>query len=298
MKDYRHTAPGSVFPSARRLLGTVALIAACAAAPGFAQTAVVTDRVKGIQGALAPLTAPRDDAAYINQIIQMEIPQPGGDWSLVTLNYNHTVDLQVYYEFDSAALTPQAKALLSDLGRALSAPQLTGARFLVAGHTDAKGSKPYNQNLSERRAVEARRFLIENFGIAPDRLIAVGFGEDFLVDPARPHDAINRRVEITLLVDIVPLSLSYEAGTTPKTVTVGGVPAECIGVDPDSDPRPDDTGLDDYGGKPTDVLCAPRPVPVPDPAAETDDTTPEGGDDAGSGATTNPAGDQNSAINN
>lgn len=312
MKDFRHTAFGSALPPVRRLFGTVALVVACAATPGLAQTAVDSERVHRIEGALAPLSQPRDDAAYINKIIQMEIPQPGGTWSRVTLNYNHTVDLAVFYEFDSAALTPQAKALLSDLGRALTSSRLAGARFLIAGHTDAKGSKPYNQNLSERRALEARRFLVENFGIRPERLIVVGFGEEYLADPARPHDAINRRVEVTLLEDVVPLGAAYEAGTAPKTVepvpmavATGEVPPECIGVDPGTDPRPSDTGLDDFGGEPTDVLCAPR-APEEDPAAPTqqDDPTPDEApmsDDTGAddtGLTTNPAGDQNSAINN
>lgn len=308
MKDFRHSALGSAFPAARRLLGTVALVAACAATPGLAQEAVASERVNRIQGALAPLSQPRDDAAYINKIIQMEIPQPGGSWSRVTLNYNHTVDLAVFYEFDSAALTPQAKALLADLGRALTSSRLAGTKFLLAGHTDAKGSKPYNQNLSERRAVEARRFLVENFGIRPDRLIVVGFGEEYLADPARPHDPINRRVEVTLLEDVVPLGAAYEAGTAPRTikpvpaaVAAGEVPPECVGVDPGSDPRPADTGLDDFGGQPTDILCAPRvpeEQPAPAPAAQ-NDTTPGAAtpvDD--SGLTTNPAGDQNSAINN
>ena len=311
MKDFRHTALGSALPSARRLLGTVALIAACAATPGLAQQAVDSERVNRIQGALAPLSQPRDDAAYINKIIQMEIPQPGGTWSRVTLNYNHTVDLAVFYEFDSAALTPQAKALLTDLGRALGSSRLAGTKFLLAGHTDAKGSKPYNQNLSERRAVEARRFLVENFGIRPDRLIVVGFGEEYLADPARPHDPINRRVEVTLLEAVVPLGAAYESGTAPKTIepvpsatATEGLPPECEGVDPGSDPRPSDTGLDDFGGEPTDVLCAPR-APEEDPAAPAEtETTPEEApmsDDTGaddSGLTTNPAGNQNSAINN
>ncbi len=307
MKDFRHTALGSALPSARRLLGTVALVVACAATPGLAQQAVDSERVNRIQGALAPLSQPRDDAAYINKIIQMEIPQPGGTWSRVTLNYNHTVDLAVFYEFDSAALTPQAKALLTDLGRALTSSRLAGTKFLLAGHTDAKGSKPYNQNLSERRAVEARRFLVENFGIRPDRLIVVGFGEEYLADSARPHDPINRRVEVTLLEAVVPLGSAYEAGTAPKTIkpvpaatATEGLPPECEGVDPNSDPRPTDTGLDDFGGEPTDVLCAPR-APEEDPAApaETEPTPDEEApavDDTG--LTTNPAGDQNSAINN
>ena len=311
MIAFRHTALGTAFPAARRLLGTVALVAVCAATPVLAQTGVDSERANRIQSALAPLSQPRDDAAYINKIIQMEIPQPGGTWSKVTLNYNHTVDLAVFYEFDSAALTPQAKALLTDLGYALQSPKLANARFLIAGHTDAKGSKPYNQNLSERRAVEARRFLVENFGIRPDRLVVVGFGEDFLADPARPHDAINRRVEVTLLVDVTPLGSAYEAGTAPRViepvaVTGGELPPECIGVDPGTDPRPADTGLDDFGGEPTDVLCAPR-VPEEEPAMAEDpapaqDTNPtpdsEAPAPADTGLTTNPAGDQNSAINN
>ena len=307
MKDLRHTSLGTVLPSARRLFGTVALVAACAASPSLAQQAVDSERVSRIEGALAPLSQPRDDAAYINQIIQMEIPQPGGTWSRVTLNYNHTVDLAVFYEFDSAALTPQAKALLTDLGRALTSSRLAGSIFLFGGHTDAKGSKPYNQNLSERRAVEARRFLTENFGIRPDRLIVVGFGEEYLADPARPHDPINRRVEITLLEEIVPLGAAYEAGTMPRTVTptgevaapvaAGELPPECEGVDPGTDPRPSDTGLDDFGGEPTDILCAPRATE--DETATETETTPDEGSTADTpGQPTSPAGDQNSAINN
>ena len=309
MIAFRHTALGTAFPAARRLLGTVALVAVCAATPVLAQQAADSERVNRIQSALAPLSQPRDDAAYINKIIQMEIPQPGGTWSKVTLNYNHTVDLAVFYEFDSAALTPQAKALLTDLGRALQSPKLANARFLIAGHTDAKGSKPYNQNLSERRAVEARRFLVENFGIRPDRLVVVGFGEDFLADPARPHDAINRRVEVTLLVDVTPIGSAYEAGTAPRVIeqapaTGGELPPECIGVDPGTDPRPADTGLDDFGGEPTDVLCAPRvpeepaaadPAPAQDTEPMPDSEAPAPAD---TGLTTNPAGDQNSAITN
>ena len=315
MIAFRHTALGTALPAARRLLGTVALVAVTASAPAYAQQAADSERANRIESALAPLSQPRDDAAYINKIIQMEIPQPGGTWSKVTLNYNHTVDLAVFYEFDSAALTPQAKALLTDLGRALQSPKLANARFLIAGHTDAKGSKPYNQNLSERRAVEARRFLVENFGIRPDRLVVVGFGEDFLADPARPHDAINRRVEVTLLVDVTPIGSAYEAGTAPRVIeqapaTGGELPPECVGVDPGTDPRPADTGLDDFGGQPTDVLCAPRaveeePAMADEAPAMADETMPEEAaptaDDAGAGdtgLTTNPAGDQNSAITN
>ncbi|MCB1350007.1 MAG: hypothetical protein KDK11_15710, partial [Maritimibacter sp.] len=92
--------------------------------------------------------------------------------------------------------------------------------------------------------------------------------------------------------------------------TGGELPPECVGVDPGTDPRPADTGLDDFGGQPTDVLCAPRaveeePAMADEAPAMADETMPEEAaptaDDAGAGdtgLTTNPAGDQNSAITN
>ena len=61
---------------------------------------------------------------------------------------------------------------------------------------DAKGSAEYNQKLSERRADVVRRYLIAQFGIDKSRLTAKGFGKAQLLDPARPEDGVNRRVQV------------------------------------------------------------------------------------------------------
>jgi outer membrane protein OmpA-like peptidoglycan-associated protein len=50
--------------------------------------------------------------------------------------------------------------------------------LLIAGHTDAAGSDEYNLILSRERAQAVRTYLIEH-GIAPDRLIAKGYGEAY-----------------------------------------------------------------------------------------------------------------------
>ena len=50
--------------------------------------------------------------------------------------------------FDSADILPEAKPSLDELGKALTDPKLTGGTFLIAGHTDAKGSDEYNLALS------------------------------------------------------------------------------------------------------------------------------------------------------
>jgi len=69
-------------------------------------------------------------------------------------------------------------------------------KFIVAGHTDAKGGRDYNLKLSQRRADAVREMLISTFRIEPDRLIAVGLGEEQLQDPKNPDAGVNRRVQL------------------------------------------------------------------------------------------------------
>jgi outer membrane protein OmpA-like peptidoglycan-associated protein len=105
------------------------------------------------------------------------------------------IDLNIPFEFNSSELQPQATAQLLQLRSALTSPGLSKDRFMVAGHTDAKGNPQYNQHLSERRAEAVRRYLVEN-GVEPQRLQAVGYGAEHLAQPDHPEDAVNRRVEI------------------------------------------------------------------------------------------------------
>jgi outer membrane protein OmpA-like peptidoglycan-associated protein len=62
------------------------------------------------------------------------------------------IDLQIYFDFDSAAVTPRAVPQLTNLGNALSKPELRDSLVTINGHTDAKGTDGYNQKLSEQRA--------------------------------------------------------------------------------------------------------------------------------------------------
>ena len=106
------------------------------------------------------------------------------------------VDVEIPFDFDSATLREDVLPDLIAIGDALTAPQLSGLRFALAGHTDGVGAAAYNQELSERRALAVRDFLLQRFAIAPDRLVAVGFGLERLKTPADPRAAENRRVEV------------------------------------------------------------------------------------------------------
>src|SRR5271167_2913231 len=50
------------------------------------------------------------------------------------------IDLQIYFDFDSAAVTPRAVPQLTNLGNALSKPEFKGSLVTISGHTDGKGS--------------------------------------------------------------------------------------------------------------------------------------------------------------
>ena len=110
-----------------------------------------------------------------------------------------SLDIRVPFDYNSDVLTREAQAVLKPLGEALKDPKLAKARFLIGGHTDAKGSDDYNQSLSERRARSVQAHLVAAFSIDPSRVRPMGFGERSLADPARPEDGVNRRVEIVNL---------------------------------------------------------------------------------------------------
>lgn len=74
-----------------------------------------------------------------------------------------------------------------------------GRRVRIEGYTDSRGSAGYNQDLSERRALTVKSALIGR-GIDPDRITAVGLGENY---PKADNETAagrrqNRRVEIVI----------------------------------------------------------------------------------------------------
>jgi outer membrane protein OmpA-like peptidoglycan-associated protein len=112
-----------------------------------------------------------------------------------------SIDLQVNFEYNSDHIGFKARPQVTSLGQALSSAELKGSTFIVAGHTDAKGSDAYNQGLSERRADAIKRFLSEKYGIDPNNLVAVGYGKTQLKNFSNPFSGENRRVQVVNVVD-------------------------------------------------------------------------------------------------
>jgi len=88
-----------------------------------------------------------------------------------------------------------------ELGRILSRAKMRQSSFLLVGHTDKRGSRRYNQILSEKRANTVKVKLEQLFPSLVGQLKATGRGETQLLydgDDETDHQ-LNRRVKITLM---------------------------------------------------------------------------------------------------
>ena len=104
-------------------------------------------------------------------------------------------DLMVSFVTGSAVLTEQAKTNAQEFVKALSAPQLSGMRFAIEGHTDAVGNRAYNLDLSQRRAQSVVDFLASK-GADRTRFTVRGYGFDKPLNIKNPRAGENRRVEV------------------------------------------------------------------------------------------------------
>jgi outer membrane protein OmpA-like peptidoglycan-associated protein len=108
----------------------------------------------------------------------------------------------VLFDFDKATIKPQAGAALKNVAAVLKDKAKGPVR--IEGHTDAKGSDAYNQNLSVRRADAVRQWLVEKEGLKGAKITTQGFAAKNPVAPNTKPDGSdnpegrqrNRRVEI------------------------------------------------------------------------------------------------------
>jgi len=120
-----------------------------------------------------------------------------GDYVVASVQPKPTIDLhEIYFEFNSAAITADAKPQLRELGAALCDPRLKGSTISIGGHTDAVGSDAFNQVLSERRAAAVKSYLMDNFKLSSANLHTVGYGKQQPKNRADVFAPENRRVEI------------------------------------------------------------------------------------------------------
>lgn len=109
----------------------------------------------------------------------------------------------IYFNFDDASLRPDAYQDLDEVVGLMN--NYTGLKLELASHTDSRGGKDYNQNLSFRRSQSVMRY-ISSKGINESRLEPIGYGESQIrnrctdgVACTEAEHQYNRRTEIKIL---------------------------------------------------------------------------------------------------
>ena len=109
----------------------------------------------------------------------------------------------IYYKYDDYTVSNDASEDLDNVVSLMKKyPDMV---IMLTSHTDSRASKRYNRKLSERRAKEARAYIIMN-GINGNRVKAIGFGEmqpvnhcTDGVECSESEHQENRRTEVKIL---------------------------------------------------------------------------------------------------
>ncbi len=144
---------------------------------------------------------------YVTDRRTIEVPENASKTVVVKLRKSQVevskerIDIRdtVYFDTAKATIQPRSFALLDDVASVLlDHPELLKVR--IEGHTDSRGSADYNRRLSDARAKAVRSYLIGK-GVEPERLEAIGYGEDRPVDPRNVPEAWekNRRVDFFIV---------------------------------------------------------------------------------------------------
>lgn len=105
----------------------------------------------------------------------------------------------IYFHFNETSFRQESYKELNKLADMMAGN--VGLRIEIAGHTDKIGLAVYNKDLSQRRANAVKNFL-ENKGIDPRRMVAIGYGEEKPLvsnDDEKEGRELNRRVEFQVI---------------------------------------------------------------------------------------------------
>ncbi len=81
----------------------------------------------------------------------------------------------ILYDFNKANILPEAEPALEYLASLME--EYPDMVIELGSHTDSRGDAALNQNLSQRRASSARRWLISKAGVAANRIKTKGYGK-------------------------------------------------------------------------------------------------------------------------
>lgn len=103
----------------------------------------------------------------------------------------------IYFDYDKSSIRSDAREILKTNAEIFA--KNSKADIIVEGHCDERGTAEYNMALGERRAQEAKQYLI-NLGIDGSRIETISYGEERPLDAGNNEAAWaqNRRAQFLL----------------------------------------------------------------------------------------------------
>lgn len=109
-----------------------------------------------------------------------------------------SIELKLQFPSNSDVIQEQYQPELKAVADFLN--KHTDLEVEIAGHTDSQGAAAYNKKLSQKRADSVKNELVNRYGIAADRIKAVGYGEE---QPIASNETAEGRKENRRVVAVM-----------------------------------------------------------------------------------------------
>lgn len=126
---------------------------------------------------------------------------------------------KIQFDYDKATIKEASFGLMNEIASVIAKnPQIK--RIRIEGHASSEGSASHNKKLSDDRARAVMKYLNDH-GVTPGELVAVGFGADRPIADNTTDDGRekNRRVEFVILEqDVTHKKVEIDAQTGAEKV--------------------------------------------------------------------------------
>jgi len=128
-------------------------------------------------------------------VVQEEVKAPAAEAPKVVVTEPVSIKLDILFDTGKSVVKPKYHNEIKKVADFMK--QHPDAKMEIQGHTDNVGGAAFNQKLSQARADSVMKYLTTKFGIAKDRLTAVGYGETKPIasNATKAGKQQNRRVQ-------------------------------------------------------------------------------------------------------
>lgn len=155
--------------------------------------AALAKKATAMANALCP-PAPATQAAVVQEApLAAAAAEPTAD------RMKYCVSLDIEFDINKSAIRPQYHDEVAKVGTFMQNNPSTTA--VIEGYTDEVGTDEYNLQLSQQRAESVVKSLETNFGIAPSRLSAKGYGKTMPVATNATDAGKQKNRHINAIID-------------------------------------------------------------------------------------------------